>query len=183
MKEISLHIMDIVQNSISAEAYLIEVYMDISHDDDRLTLVISDNGKGMDREMLEGVTSPFVTTRTTRRVGLGIPLLAAGAQATGGNFKIESTPGEGTRVEAVYVLNNIDRPPIGDFAGTMHTLIVCNPDIDFKVGFTVDSKESSLDTREIRNVLGGEVPLDAPDVSAWIKENFDEMFPREYADI
>lgn len=175
--------MDIVQNSISAKATLIEVYLGVFHHSNTLQLVIGDNGRGMDKEMLESVTSPFTTTRTTRRVGLGIPLLAAGAQATGGTFHIESRPGEGTRVEAGYVLDNIDRPPIGDFAGTMYTLVVCNPDIDFKTEFVYDERESVLDTREIRNVLGGDVPLDSPDVSAWIKENFVEMFPPEYAEI
>lgn len=183
MKEISLHIMDIAQNSIVADATQIKVIMRVSKADDTLDLVIEDNGRGMDEEMVKGVLSPFVTTRTTRRVGLGIPLLSAGAQATGGEFNIESELGKGTSVRARYVLNHLDRPPIGDFAGTMHTLIVCNPDIDFYVEFADDEHSNNLDTAEVRAVLGDEVALDSPDVSLWIKENLEELFPARYAEI
>lgn len=183
MKEISLHIMDIAQNSISANATRIKIIMHLSEAADTLTLLIEDNGKGMDEEMVKGVLSPFVTTRTTRRVGLGIPLLSAGAQATGGTFNIESELGNGTSVKAQYVLNHLDRPPIGDFSGTMHTLIICNPNIDFYVEFGDDNKENNLDTAEMRQVLGPEIALDTPDVSLWIKENLDELFPPEYAEI
>ncbi len=183
MKEISLHIMDIVQNSITANASLIEVSMEVSIGEDRLTVFIRDNGKGMDREMLEGVTSPFVTTRTTRRVGLGIPLFKAGAEATGGSFFIDSKPGEGTVLQADYVFSHLDRPPIGDYAGTMHTLIVCNPSLDFAVTFSYNGERETLDTREVRQVLGSDVPLDTPDVSMWLRENLDEIFKPEYADL
>ncbi|MDL2237779.1 ATP-binding protein [Christensenellaceae bacterium OttesenSCG-928-K19] len=182
MKEISLHIMDIVQNSISAHASLIEVAIEISQDEDTLSVSITDNGDGMSEEMVEHVTSPFVTTRTTRRVGLGISLLAAGVQSTGGSFRVDSKLGEGTKVVATYGLTHIDRPPVGDFAGTMHTLIVSNPSIDFVVCFSVNSREEQLDTREVRAVLGEDVPLDTPDVSLWIKENLEELFPAEYMD-
>lgn len=183
MKEISLHIMDIVQNSITADATLIEVSMDISIGKDALTVLIRDNGKGMNREMLDGVTSPFVTTRTTRRVGLGIPLFKAGAEATGGRFYIDSEPGKGTVLQADYVFSHLDRPPIGDFAGTMHTLIVCNPTLDFVVTFSYGGERETLDTREVRQVLGDDVPLDTPDVSVWLRENLDEIFRPEYADM
>lgn len=183
MKEIALHIMDIVQNSISANASLIEVSIAISRTDDTLDLLIKDNGRGMDSEMLKNVTSPFVTTRTTRRVGLGISLLSAGAKGTGGDFNITSELGKGTLVEAIYKLNHLDRPPIGDFGGTMHTLIICNPNIDFRVEFNIDGQNNTIDTREVREVLGDDIPLDSPDVSLWLKENFNELFPLEYADI
>ncbi len=183
MKEISLHIMDIVQNSISADATCIAVSLEISKEQDLLTLHICDNGRGMDEQMLANVTSPFVTTRTTRKVGLGISLLSAGAMATGGDFAINSKLGEGTTVKAAYVLDHIDRPPIGDFAGTMHTLIVCNPNIDFVVRFVHDGEDGQLDTKEIRAVLGDEVPLDSPDVSLWIADNLKEIFPPEFAEI
>ena len=183
MKEISLHIMDIAQNSIVAEATQIKVIMRLSKSDNSLVLIIEDNGRGMDEEMVKGVLSPFVTTRTTRRVGLGIPLLSAGAQATGGSFNIESELGKGTSVEAKYVLNHLDRPPIGDFSGTMHTLIICNPDIDFYIEFDDDENQNILDTTEMRVVLGPEIALDSPDVSLWIKENLEELFPAEYAEV
>lgn len=183
MKEISLHILDIVQNSISAQATLIGVSLEIDRQADRLTVCIDDNGRGMDEDMLSRVESPFTTTRTTRRVGLGIPLFAAGAEATGGSFEIESKLGEGTRIRAVYTLDHLDRPPIGDFAGTMHTLIVCNPTLDFVVDVRADGEGDTLDTREVRKVLGGEVPLDSPDVSMWLKESMEELCPPEYADL
>lgn len=175
--------MDIAQNSIVANATKIKVIMQLSQNDDSLTLTIEDNGKGMDEEMVKGVLSPFVTTRTTRRVGLGIPLLSAGAQATGGDFSIESELGKGTVVNARYTLNHLDRPPIGDFSGTMHTLIICNPNIDFYVEFADDERRNDLDTAEIRAILGPEVALDSPDVSLWIKENLEELFPARYAEI
>lgn len=135
----------------------------------------------MSEEMLAHVTSPFVTTRTTRKVGLGISLFKAGAERTGGSFSIDSQLGVGTVVRAVYVLDNIDRPPIGDFAGTVHSLIVCNTGVDFCVKVNIDGNEGSLDTREIKKVLGDGIPLDMPDVSAWLRENLDEIFPPEYA--
>lgn len=182
MKEISLHIMDIVQNSITANATLIELQLDIQYADNTVSISIKDNGKGMSREMLEHVTSPFVTTRTTRRVGLGISLFQAGAQASGGSFEIDSEEGVGTTVKAVYGLDHLDRPPIGDFAGTVHTLIVSNPDIDFVVTVTVDQAEEVLDTRDVRATLGQDVPLDTPEVSLWLKESLDEMFRPEYVD-
>jgi hypothetical protein len=136
----------------------------------------------MDAEMLKNVTSPFVTTRTTRRVGLGIPLLSAGAQATGGSFDIRSELGKGTAVEAVYVYSNIDRPPLGDFSGTMHSLIVCNPALDFVVSFSYNGEKETLDTREVRAVLGEDIPLDSPDVSSWIAGSLDEVFPPRFSE-
>ncbi len=182
MKEISLHIMDIVQNSISAHAALIEVSVTVDRGADTLTVSIKDDGSGMSKEMLANVADPFVTMRTTRRVGLGISLLAAGAEATGGCFRIDSELNKGTSVTAVYGLSSIDRPPIGDFAGTMHTLIVSNPAIDFVVEFGADGQGETLDTRQVRQVLGENVPLDTPEVSLWLKEGLSELFPASYAD-
>lgn len=180
MKEISLHIMDIVQNSITADATLIEVFLFIAKKDDIVSVTVKDNGKGMSEEMLAHVTSPFVTTRTTRRVGLGISLFKAGAENTGGSFTIASTKGEGTELTATYVLDNIDRPPIGDFAGTMQTLIVGNPHIDFVVKVTIENREEILDTREVKEILGEGIPLNLPEVSVWLRENLNEVFPEEY---
>ncbi|MEG2574412.1 MAG: ATP-binding protein [Christensenella sp.] len=180
MKEISLHIMDIIQNSVTANATVIEVALAIARDEDIVSVTIKDNGKGMSKEMLAHVTSPFVTTRTTRKVGLGISLFKAGAEISGGCFEIDSQEGVGTELRAVYVLSNIDRPPIGDFAGTMQSVIVCNPNIDFVVKVIIDGHEEFLDTREVRQVLGDKISLDMPEVSAWIKENLNEIFPKEY---
>ncbi len=179
MKEISLHIMDIVQNSITAHATVIEVLLRILRKEDVVSVTIKDNGKGMSAEMLAHVTSPFVTTRTTRRVGLGISLFKAGAENTGGHFAIDSREGVGTELTATYVLSNIDRPPIGDFAGTMQTLIVANPGIDFVVTVVLDEGQESLDTREVKQVLGEGIPLDLPEISMWLRENLDEIFSPE----
>lgn len=180
MKELSLHIMDIVQNSITAGAAVIEVFLDILRESNVVSITVKDDGKGMSTEMLAHVTSPFVTTRTTRRVGLGISLFKAGAENTGGSFFIDSKVGVGTELTAIYVLDNIDRPPIGDFAGTMQTLIVSNPQIDFVVKVMIDGREEALDTREVKQVLGKGIPLDLPEISTWLRENLNEVFPPEY---
>lgn len=174
MQEISLHIMDLMQNSITAGATLITLSVEADEKEDTLSITLEDNGKGMDSEMLSRVTSPFTTTRTTRKVGLGIPLFKAGCEQTGGYFEINSTKGVGTKLKGVYVLSNVDRPPLGQIASTLHTLIICNPQIDF--AFLVRRNEDvfELDTRQVRQILGDEVPLDAPDVSSWLLENLSE---------
>lgn len=181
MREISLHVLDIVENSISAGASLICITLDIDHKKDSITIEIEDNGKGMDGEMLKKVTSPFTTTRTTRNVGLGIPLFMQSALQTGGSFDIDSKLGEGTKLCASYVLSSIDRAPIGDFAGTVHMLIVCNPKIDFAVTIITDGNTETLLTAEVRKVLGEDIPLDSPEVSAWLKGSLNEIFDEKYA--
>ncbi len=179
MKEIALHIMDIVQNSITAEADLISVRVSINQKVDNLAVEIEDNGKGMDDDMLARVTSPFTTTRTTRKVGLGIPLFKAGAEASGGNFAISSEPGRGTRVCAVYGLTHIDRPPVGDIASVIHTLIVCNPEINFEFEVECGGEKFAVDTAEIKKTLDG-VPITQSEVSVWLieylREGIDEIF-------
>jgi len=116
MRDISLHILDIAENSIRAGASLIGISVIMSDSADTLTVEITDNGCGMSREMTERAVSPFTTSRTTRKVGLGIPLFAAGCESTGGSLTIESAPGEGTKLTAVYRNSHIDRPPLGDIA-------------------------------------------------------------------
>ena len=173
MKELSLHILDIVQNSITANASLIEITISVNGIQDCLEIVISDNGRGMDAAMVKKVQSPFTTSRTTRRVGLGIPLFKESAERTGGSFSIESEPGVGTKVTAVYQLSNIDRAPLGNIAQTMFTLIAANPRIDFLFRYRVEEAEYTFDTREVKNILG-EVPITTPDVMAWIQESLAE---------
>lgn len=173
MPEIALHIMDLVQNCISAMASRIGIFLNESVARDCLELIIADDGKGMSEEFLKNVTSPFTTTRTTRRVGMGIPLLKAGCEATGGSFSIESTLGKGTRLAGTYVFSNIDRPPVGDFIGTVHTLIVCNPTVFFHIGVSTDDGTFDLDTEQMREQLG-DLPINDPAISAWIKEYMEE---------
>lgn len=169
MKEISLHILDIVQNSITAGATLIKTNIWVNNALDRMGVSVEDNGRGMDAEMQQSVVSPFTTSRTTRKVGLGIPFFKAGAEGCDGSFSLSSELGSGTRISVEYRISHIDRPPLGDMAETMLTVVVCNPDLDFVLDYKVDENSFLFDTREIREILGQDVPLNLPDVSMWIK--------------
>jgi hypothetical protein len=169
MPEISLNVLDVAQNSIRAGAKLIEITVTVNHKEDILTIAINDDGCGMTQEQVEHVSDPFFTTRTTRKVGLGIPFFQHAATVTGGNLQIQSTVGLGTQVTANFVLSNIDRMPLGDMTSTMHTLITLNTCIDFLYTYTVDKKSFTLDTREFRSTLG-DIPFNVPDVSIFIKE-------------
>ena len=173
MKEISLHILDLIQNSIRAGAA--NISLDILEDSqaDTFTVVIQDDGCGMSPEMAKAVENPFVTTRTTRKVGLGVPFFKQAALATGGSFRIDSQVGKGTQVTAVFGLSSIDRMPLGDINGVIHTLITFTPEMDFLYRYRVDDRQFELDTRQFREILGG-MPLDTPDVSQYIKEYLDE---------
>ena len=173
MTEISLNVLDIANNSIRAEASLIEIIIQIQRDMDQLTITIADNGCGMTKAQIEKVVDPFFTTRTTRKVGLGVPFFKMAAESTGGSFHIESSPGAGTKVIAVFGLSHIDRMPLGDMNSTMHTLITLNTQIDFYYQYILDDKDFTLDTREFRKILN-DVPLNSPEVSAYIKEYLQE---------
>ncbi|RPH48481.1 MAG: ATP-binding protein [Desulfobacteraceae bacterium] len=154
MREISLHIMDVVENGITAGSDLIQILIDEERVENRLNVVIKDNGKGMSPEMVSRVTDPFVTTRTTRRVGLGLSLLKEAAKRCAGDFSVESEPGRGTCVTATFRYDHIDLAPIGDIAGTITMLIAGNPDIDFVYDHVIDGKRFTIDTRELREELG-----------------------------
>lgn len=169
MTELSLNVLDVANNSVRANATLIEINISIHRETDALTIIIADNGCGMTKEQLIQVEDPFFTTRTTRRIGLGVPFFKQAALNTGGSFLVESTPGVGTTVTAVFGLSHIDRMPLGDMNSTMYTLITLNTQIDFLYTYEFDGKNFNLDTREFREILG-DVPLDAPEVSAFIKE-------------
>ena len=119
MRELSLHILDLAQNSLTAGASRLDIIVEIDHKKDLVAITLSDDGKGMAPDFLKTVTSPFTTTRTTRKVGLGIPMFKENAELTGGTFSIESTVGVGTKMRAGFVLSSIDRPPLGDLAATM----------------------------------------------------------------
>lgn len=177
MKDLSMHIMDILQNSTRAKAKNITLEVVENHNDDTLTLVFKDDGCGMDAKMVENVVNPFFTTRTTRKVGLGLPLLKQNAEMTGGSLSIESQVGVGTVVTAVFGYSNIDRPPMGDLPGTLVLTIAAYPDIRFlfhfvrkKTGADVDY---TLDTNELYEALDG-VSLQEPEVMAYIKEMIEE---------
>ena len=169
MNELALYILDLTQNSVSAGASKIEIRITIDHDSDRLTIEIIDDGCGMSKEFVAKVTSHFTTTRKTRKVGLGLPLLKMTAQATGGSFAIESEIGKGTTVSVSFGLSHIDRPPMGDVPGSLFTLVLMNPGVDFLFVYDVDGKNFTFDTRVIRETVAP-IPLDNPEISAWIKE-------------
>ena len=173
MRELSLNVLDIVQNSITASANLIEIKLVEDTNNDILKINIFDNGKGMTDEQIKSVTDPFYTTRTTRKIGLGIPLFKMAAEMSGGSFKIESTVGVGTKIYTSYIHSSIDRMPVGNINETVSMLIRMNPDIDFVYTHTFNEKSYSLDTRELREQLE-EVPLDTPEVIDWINEYLTE---------
>lgn len=173
MRELSLNVLDIVQNSITANANLIEIELIEEINNDILKINIFDNGKGMTDEQIKSVTDPFYTTRTTRKIGLGIPLFKMAAEMSGGSFKIASTVGVGTKIYTSYIHSSIDRMPVGNINETVSMLIRMNPDIDFVYTHTFNEKSYSLDTRELREQLE-DVPLDTPEVIDWINEYLTE---------
>jgi hypothetical protein len=173
MREISLHILDILQNSIAVGASRIEVVAEADHKKDLLEVTITDNGRGMPAEMVEAVMSPFVTTRSTRRVGLGLPMLKAAAEACEGRVKLTSTVGVGTEVSATFRLSHIDRAPFGDIWSTMLSVIVANPETDFRYEQVVDGKSFYLDMADVRRELG-DVPIQSAPVIKWLRGYFAE---------
>lgn len=173
MTELSLNILDVVQNSVSAKATLIEVNLNADLKADLLTIIISDNGCGMTEEQVKSVIDPFYTTRTTRKVGLGVSFFKLAAECTGGTFEITSQVNKGTVVKSSFVISHIDRMPLGDMTSTMHTLITYNANIDFLYSYKIDEREFQLDTKQLREILG-DVPFNAPEVSNYIKEYLEE---------
>ncbi len=169
MRELSLNILDIAQNSITAGASLITIEIAEDTSLKTLTIGIYDNGKGMSEEQVKSVIDPFFTTRTTRKVGMGIPLFKMAAEQTGGNLTIKSELGVGTEVRAVFKTDNVDFTPLGDVAATVQMLISMNTDRDFVYRRSVNENEFILDTRQLKEILG-DVPLDTYEVSQWLKE-------------
>ncbi len=178
MQELALHILDIVQNSITANANLIKIEIAEDIRNDFLTITISDNGKGMTVEEIRMVTDPWFTSRTTRRVGMGLPLLKHSVQQAAGSLVVSSEPGNGTEVIAVFRHAHIDRPPLGDLAGVIKLLIGANPGIDFFYRHKKGDREYILDSREVKTILEG-VSVSNPEVMNYIgemvKENLREI--------
>ncbi len=179
MRELSLNILDIAQNSIVAGASLTEILVKEDTVRKEMLIGIYDNGKGMTEEQVEKVQDPFYTTRTTRKVGMGIPLFKMAAEQTGGSFKITSQVGVGTRVEALFKTDSIDFTPLGDMEATISTIVSMNEDKDFIYIRSVDGREFKFSSAEIKQILDG-VPLSEPSVIMWIesyiKENTEELF-------
>jgi anti-sigma regulatory factor (Ser/Thr protein kinase) len=154
MEELSLHILDIAENSIAAGAGRVEIRVREDRQADRLWIEIADDGRGMSETARKTATDPFYTTRTTRRVGLGLALLEQAAQAACGELQLESRPGAGTRVTAVFQRSHVDRQPLGDMAGTLLTLVVGNPQVEFVYSHEVDGSEVTFDTAEMEGRQG-----------------------------
>ena len=173
MRDLSLHILDLMQNSIRAQAAVVSLSVLLS-DEGILSIIIEDDGTGMSEELLSRVTSPFATTRTTRKVGLGIPMMAENCRLAGGDLRIESTLGKGTILTATLDTSSIDCLPLGDLPGTVTTLVTMNPDKpEFVLRCKSPKGEKQFDTREIREALQG-VPLNEPEIAAWMQESLRE---------
>lgn len=179
MKELSLNILDIVENSVKAKATLTEITLDET--DEMLVITVRDNGCGMTKEVLKTVENPFYTTRTTRKVGLGIPLFKMAAEQTGGSISLSSvsekdnSESHGTVISGTFYKNHIDCTPLGDIVSTITTLIQGHPDTDFLFTHNVNGKQILLDTRQIREILEG-VPLGSFEVIDWINGYLKESY-------
>lgn len=174
MRELSLNILDVAQNSISAGASLVEIIISENTVEKTLSIEIKDDGCGMDEETLANVQDPFFTTRTTRKVGMGIPLFKMAAEMTGGGFSIDSEVGKGTCVKADFKTDNVDFTPLGDIDSTIVTLVTMNTKIDFAYTLKVDDGKFTLSTAQLKEILG-DVPLDMPEIVMWIKDYLNEQ--------
>lgn len=173
MRDLSLHLMDIIQNSVTAGASAIAVTILTNSADGELLITVSDNGSGMDKEFLGKVISPFTTTRTTRKVGLGVPLFKEAAEMAGGAFEIESVKDKGTTLKATFKISHIDRLPLGDIAETMMAVMLSNPEVRWVLELKNDNEAFRFDSLEVVERLGG-VPITDFEVITWMKEYIDE---------
>ena len=174
MRELSLNILDIAQNSISAGASLTEILISENTAEKTLLIGIYDNGKGMTEEQVRNVRDPFFTTRTTRKGGMGVPLFKMAAEQTGGSFNITSQLGVGTNVEAVFRADSIDFTPLGDIASTIATIVCMNEDKDFIYTRRIDDDEFRFSSADIKKLLDG-VPLSEPSVMNWVEGYISEQ--------
>jgi hypothetical protein len=171
MRDLSMHITDIVQNSVRAKASLVQ--LSIEEKGEQLIMIFTDDGTGMDAETLKKVSDPFYTSRTTRKVGMGIPLFKQNAELTEGSLEIESVLGKGTEVKVHLGLHHIDRPPMGDLASTVAMLITGNPEVEMVFKYQKGVDEFVLDSREVKEILDG-VDIRLPKVTSFLKEMIDE---------
>ncbi len=173
MKELALHILDVAQNSVTAKAANIRIEIQEDTQNNTFIVLIEDDGKGMSEEVLKKVTDPYFTSRTTRHVGMGIPLLKQNAEIAGGSFQITSQLGKGTLVKALFQHNHYDRPPLGDIPGVISIMVSSNPDIDWVYKHSKNGRTFVFDTREVKEVLEG-IPLSEPSVNVYLKEMIEE---------
>ncbi len=173
MQDLSLHLLDIVQNSIRAQANKISICIEERPSKDELKMYVEDNGNGMSKEFAEHIVDPFVTSRTLRRVGLGIPLLKQNCESCDGKLEIISEPNKGTIINATMRYHHIDRVPLGDIVSTLVILIQSNPQIEFIYTYQYEEECFIFKTEEIKNILK-DVSIDNLEVLAWIREYISE---------
>jgi hypothetical protein len=169
MNDLSLHVMDILQNSVVVGATRVWLTVEEDRAADLLRIVIADNGRGMTPGQVARLDDPFFTSRTTRRVGMGIPLFRQTAEQSGGMLRVESTPGRGTTVEATFGWSNIDRPPLGNIANTLILTVAAHPGIEFTFTYRHGSGEYRFDTVEIKEALDG-VPMNNPQIMRMLEQ-------------
>ena len=181
MKELSLNILDIAKNSVVANASLIGITL-VTDEQGWLTLTIKDNGCGMSAETVRNVTDPFYTTRTTRKVGMGLPLLKLAAEQTGGELRLSSSQDKeahGTELVVTFDTNSIDFTPVGDMVSTMCTIIQGHPEVDYQFVHKTPRFDVGLDTVQLRAVLGEDVPLSRYEIIAWISDYLTQQYQNE----
>ena len=169
MRELALHLLDIAENSVSAQAQNITIIVEEYTSRNRLRMSVEDDGVGMTPEMVARVVDPFVTSRSTRKVGLGLPFLKQAAEACNGFLQIHSTPAKGTLVEVEFQLDHIDRMPLGDLAGTFLSLLIANPSINWVFDYRVNENQFIFESAPIVKELEG-IPLSEPAVLAFLRE-------------
>jgi len=173
LKELSLHILDLVENSISAKASLIKIAIIEELEKNLLQITIGDNGRGMDEELLIVVDNPFTTTRTTRSVGLGLSLFKSAALRANGDFHIISEKGKGTEVVASFKHDNIDRAPIGNMGSTISAILSREEKIDILYLHKINNKKFIFCTKEIKKLLG-QISMNTPKVILWVQDYINE---------
>ena len=181
MKTLALHILDILQNSIRAQADLIELSIIEDLTENTFKIIIKDNGKGMDDKIAENAIDPFFTTRKTRNVGLGLSLLKQNAERTGGYLKLNSEIDKGTNLEVMFKHDSIDRPVLGDIAGVICLTSTSNQNIDFIYHHKTDSGKYSYKTKEIKNILK-DINISDPEIMRYLKSMINENLENINAD-
>ena len=181
MQELSMNVLDVAENSMRAQAKNVTIKVIEDSAADKLSILIEDDGCGMSEEQVAQVTDPFFTTRTTRKVGLGVPLFKMAAEMSGGDFSITSKPGVGTKTCATFGLTNIDRMPLGDMASTMQLLICSHEDVNVMYTHIVDGREFFVSTDQLKEILDG-VSLETPEIRIFVGEYLRENIEALYND-
>jgi hypothetical protein len=173
LRELALHLLDIAENSVAAKAKNIQILVDEDTDHDRLKLAVIDDGVGMDAQTVSQVTDPFFTSRTTRKVGLGIPLLKAAAEACNGSLRIESRPGKGTWIDVDFQDSHIDRMPLGNLASTWLTLLVSYPSVHWLFRYRLNANCFEFDDEPVKQEIG-DLPLTDPAILAYLRQSLED---------